>query len=61
MNKNIFDRLGIDLNTLSKEGKGFFRGFISEYSKNVDRFNAPTTQNYFNNMIAAIMLEFHDS
>ena len=35
MKKNIFDRLGIDLNTLSKEGKGFFRGFISEYSKKI--------------------------
>ncbi len=61
MKKNIFDRLGIDLNTLSKEGKGFFRGFISEYSKNVDRFNDPATQKYFNNLIAVIMLEFHDS
>ncbi|MBQ7411079.1 MAG: hypothetical protein IJW20_06840 [Clostridia bacterium] len=61
MNKNIFEKLGVDLDTLSKEGKGFFRGFISEYSKNVDRFNNPVTQRYFNNLIATIMLEFHNS
>lgn len=61
MNKNIFDKIGVDLSTLSKEGKGFFRGFISEYSKNVDRFNDPATQRYFNTLIAVIMLEFHDS
>lgn len=61
MNKNIFEKLGVDLETLSKEGKGFFRGFISEYSRNVDRFNDPATQRYFNTLIATIMLEFHNS
>lgn len=59
MRKSIFDKLGIDLNSLTKEEKGFFRGFINEYGKNVYKYNNPVTQNYFNNLIAAIMLEFN--
>lgn len=61
MNKKIFDRLGIDLNTLSKEGKGFFRGFIKEYNRNIDKFNNPVTQKYFHMLITAMMLEHHKS
>lgn len=59
MRKSIFDRMGIDLNSLTKDERGFFRGFINEYGKNVYKYNNPVTQRYFNNLIAAIMLEFH--
>ena len=35
------------------------RGLITEYQRNVKRFNEKSTQNYFNNFIAALMLEYH--
>lgn len=59
MVKEIFEILGIDLSNASKETLGFFRGLINEYQKNVKKFNEKETQNYFNNFIAALMLEYH--
>lgn len=59
MGKEIFEKLGIDLSSASMETMGFFRGLIAEYQKNVKKFNEKSTQNYFNNFIAALMLEYH--
>ena len=59
MNKELLSKLGIDLTNLSKETSGFFRGLITEYQRNVRKFNEKSTQNYFNNFIAAMMLEYH--
>lgn len=59
MGKEIFKKLGIDLSCVNKETVGFFRGFITEYERNVKKFNEKSTQNYFNNFIAALMLEYH--
>lgn len=59
MGKEIFDKLGIDLSCVTKETLGFFRGLITEYERNVKKFNEKSTQNYFNNFIAALMLEYH--
>lgn len=59
MGKDIFSKLGIDLSNASKETLGFFRGLIVEYQRNVKKFNEKSTQNYFNNFIAALMLEYH--
>lgn len=59
MSKDIFEKLGIDLSNASRETLGFFRGLTAEYQKNVKKFNEKSTQNYFNNFIAALMLEYH--
>ena len=59
MSKDILKRLGIDFSNASKETLGFMRGLITEYQKNVKKFNEKTTQKYFNNFIAALMLEYH--
>ena len=59
MGKEILEKLGIDLSSASKETLGFLRGLITEYQKNVKKFNEKSTQNYFNNFIAALMLEYH--
>lgn len=59
MSKEILKKLGIDLSDAPKETLGFLRGLIAEYQKNVKKFNEKSTQNYFNNFIAAMMLEYH--
>lgn len=59
MSKEILKKLGIDLSNAPKESLGFLRGLITEYQKNVKKFNEKSTQNYFNNFIAAMMLEYH--
>lgn len=59
MSKEILKKLGIDLTDAPKETLGFLRGLIAEYQKNVKKFNEKSTQNYFNNFIAALMLEYH--
>ena len=59
MSSEIFSKLGIDLSNASKETLGFFRGLMTEYQRNVKKFNEKSTQNYFNNFIAALMLEYH--
>lgn len=59
MSKDIFKKLGIDFSKAPKETLGFMRGLIIEYQKNVKKFNEKNTQNYFNNFIAALMLEYH--
>lgn len=58
-NKEILKKLGIDLTDAPKETLGFLRGLVTEYQKNVKKFNEKSTQNYFNNFIAAMMLEYH--
>lgn len=55
----ILEKLGIDLSTTSKETRGFLRGTITEYARNVRKFKDPTVQKYFHTLIAAIMLEYH--
>ena len=57
--KDILKKVGIDFSNASKETMGFLRGLITEYQRNVKRFNEKSTQNYFNNFIAALMLEYH--
>ena len=59
MSKDILKKLGIDFSDAPKETLGFMRGLITEYQKNVKKFNEKSTQNYFNNFIAALMLEYH--
>lgn len=59
MKKNIFEKLGIDISKADKETRGFFRGFITEYAKNVKKFNTEEVQEYFHMFIAATMLEYH--
>ena len=59
MSKELLKKLGIDLTDAPKETLGFLRGLIAEYQKNVKKFNEKSTQNYFNNFIAAMMLEYH--
>ena len=59
MKKSIFEKLGIDLSKVDKDIKGFLRGFITEYSKNVRKFNSDEVQEYFHMFIAATMLEYH--
>ena len=59
MSNDILKKLGIDLSNAPKETLGFLRGLITEYQKNVKKFNEKSTQNYFNNFIAALMLEYH--
>ena len=59
MSREIFDKLGLDLSSVNKDTIGFFRGLTTEFQKNVKRFNDKNTQKYFNNFIAALMLEFH--
>ena len=59
MSKDILKKLGIDFSNAPKETLGFMRGLITEYQKNVKKFNEKSTQNYFNNFIAALMLEYH--
>lgn len=59
MSREIFEKLGIDLSNINKETVGFFRGLTAEFQKNVQKFNAKSTQTYFNNFIAALMLEYH--
>ena len=58
-NKEILKILGIDLTEAPKETLCFLRGLVTEYQKNVKKFNEKSTQNYFNNFIAAMMLEYH--
>ena len=59
MSKDILKKLGIDFSNAPKETLGFMRGLITEYQRNVKKFNERSTQNYFNNFIAALMLEYH--
>lgn len=59
MSKDILKKLGIDFSNAPKETLGFMRGLITEYQRNVKKFNEKATQNYFNNLIAALMLEYH--
>lgn len=59
MSKEIFEKLGIDLSNVNKDTIGFFRGLTTEFQKNVKKFNEKSTQNYFNNFVAALMLEYH--
>lgn len=58
---SILDKLGIDLSPANKEARGFFKGFITEYSKNVKKYNSPEVQEYFHTFISTMMLEFHKS
>ena len=58
-NREILKKLGIDLTDAPKETLGFLRGLVTEYQRNVKKFNEKSTQNYFNNFIAALMLEYH--
>ena len=59
MSKEIFEKLGIDISKMNGSTRGFFRGLITEYKKNVDRFNSKSTQDFFNIFITAFMLEYH--
>ncbi len=56
---SVLEKLGIDLSNLDPETRGFLRGLITEYSKNLKKFNDPETKEYFHNLIAAMMLEYH--
>lgn len=58
-NRKILEKLGIDLSPANKDARGFFKGFITEYTKNVKKFNSEDVQEYFNTFIAAMMLEYH--
>lgn len=59
LSREIFEKLGIDLSSVNKDTIGFFRGLTTEFQKNVRKFNEKSTQNYFNNFVAALMLEYH--
>lgn len=58
-NKALFSKIGIDLDNLEPVEKSYFQGLVREYKKVVGKFNDKTTIEYFNQMIAAFMLEFH--
>lgn len=67
-NRAIFKKMGFDLDEIktdsSERGKttrGFLKGLIHEYTKNMGKFEDPKTRTYLNNFIAAFMLEFHQA
>lgn len=57
----IFETLGIDISPDNKVTRGFFKSLISEYDKNIKKFESPEVVNYFNNLVAAFMLEYQKS
>lgn len=56
---NIFEKMGIDISPKNEVARTFFKSLITEYNKNVQKFDSPEVKNYFNNLTAAIMLEYH--
>ena len=57
-NKALFSKIGIDLDNLEPVEKSYFQGLVREYKKVVGKFNDKSTIEYFNQMIAAFMLDF---
>ena len=65
MNKAIFKKIGLDLDTVkhgdgsdSKVARGFLKGLIREYTKNMNKFTNPVAQHYCHSLVSAFMLEF---
>lgn len=58
---NIFEKLGIDISPQNEVAHAFFKSLITEYNKNVQKFDSPEVRNYFNNLTAAFMLEFNEA
>ncbi len=58
---NIFERLGIDISPKNKVARTFFKSLITEYNKNIKKFESSEVNDYFNNLVAAFMLEYHKS
>lgn len=58
---NILEKLGIDISPQNKNAHIFFKSLITEYNKNTGKFNSPEMRNYFNNLIAVIMLEYQEA
>lgn len=56
---NIFEKMGIDISPKNEMARTFFKSLITEYNKNIKNFDSPEVRNYFNNLTAAIMLEYH--
>ncbi len=57
---NILDKLGFDFSTLSPEDRAVFKGLITEYSKDIARFNEPEVQKYFSELYSKRSLYFPD-
>ena len=58
--RDMLKKLGItNLANADGETRGFLRGLITEFIKNFKKFRSPEAQEYFYNLIAAIMLEHH--
>lgn len=67
-NRALFKKIGLDFDKVKlgkseddKVARGFLKGLVEEYTKNVERFADPAVQNYFHNFIATFMLEFHQA
>ena len=58
--RDMLKKLGItNLANADGETRGFLRGLITEFIKNFKKFRSLEAQEYFYNLIAAIMLEHH--
>lgn len=61
MREGVFDTLGIDPQKLvftDPEKKAWFMACMQEYVALVEKFHSPEAMEYFNNLVAAIMLEY---
>lgn len=58
MSESIWKKIGVDPKNMSPQEAAYLKGFLYEYKKNMARFNSEYSQNYFHNLIAAIMLEY---
>ena len=55
----LFLKLGIDIENIEPVNRSYFEGLMREYKRVITKFNDKATIEYFNQMIAAFMLEFH--
>lgn len=58
MPKDIFKKLGIDIKAKNSMQVGFLKSFNRIYQNTIKKFECEEVQEYFHNMIAALMIEF---
>lgn len=58
MPKDIFKKLGIDIKAKNSMQVGFLKSFNRIYQNTIKKFECEEVQEYFHNMVAALMIEF---
>ena len=56
--KNILEKLGIDINAKNSTEVGFLDSFMRIYQKTITKYKSEDTMEYFHNLISAIMIAF---